>query len=604
MTEPRARPRVFQALLWLPQNRNLFVFWTGQVVSNFGDRVHWLVVGLLVIELTGSALQTGLYYALTVIPEVLLGFLAGVVADRANRRALMASMDFVRVGLVATIPLMAAAGFLRVEYLYGVVVALAVCNVFFDTASGAFIPQIVPKEDLPAANSALLLAVQSAMLLGPLAGGSLAATLGLANSLWITSGGYLVSATAMLLVRTTQPASTEADRRGVRDDLAEGLRYALSHPAVRAISFKSLGANLALGASITMAMFHFRHNVGLDTPAMGVAFSAAGAAAIAGAATGAALGRRLGIARAGTMASYLEVAGMVVLASVASFWGLAVGYVMIGFGVSVANVNYSAARQTVVSPEMQGRAWAFERTVSLASFPIGTLAAGVVAELTSPQLVFLAAAVVVFVAATYAWYGGLRDAFAGPAQRPQEDAVHVPAASPHSERARPWRWRAVLVAVFASGVAIGFALGATLSSRMPSPTVATTGSPPVAAARSPDSPTPVPGAWTPAPPSPGLVASTPEPSPTATTPAVQPAAIPAPATASALYAAQVGAYRDRANAEAVAARLHELGYSPAVRGAGGWYRVTVGEFDSPGPAQRLVLELRDRGFEAFVRRIR
>jgi MFS family permease len=423
MTETRRRPRVVEAVLWLPQNRNLFVFWTGQVVSNFGDRVHWLVVGLLVIELTGSAFQTGLYYALTVIPEVLLGFFAGVVADRANRRALMASMDFVRVALVATIPIMAATGTLRVEYLYGVVVALAICNVFFDTASGAFIPQIVPKADLPAANGALMLAVQSAMVMGPLAGGFLAGTVGMANALWFTSVGYLVSAVSVLAVRTTQPAPSETVRRRVRDDLIAGMRYSMAHAAVRAISLKSLGVNLGLGASITMALFHFRHNVGLDTAAMGAAFGAAGAAAVAGSAVGAALGQRLGIARAGTFAQYLTVLGMVVLALVASFWGLAAGYVLVAFGVTVANVNYNALRQTVVADEMQGRAWAFERTVSLSSFPVGTLLAGGVAQLTSPQFVFLAAATVVFIAATYAWYGGLRDALAVPAaDRPQHAA--------------------------------------------------------------------------------------------------------------------------------------------------------------------------------------
>jgi MFS family permease len=419
MTEARRQPQVVKAVLWLPQNRNLFVFWVGQVVSNFGDRVHWLVVGLLVIELTGSALHTGLYYALTVIPEVLLGFFAGVVADRVNRRSLMASLDFVRVGLVATIPIMYATGALSVQFLYGIVVALAVCNVFFDTASGAFVPQIVPKQDLPAANGALSVAVQGGMVIGPLAGGLLAATLGLANALWITSAGYLVSAVSLLLVRTTQPVPAEATRRSARDDLVAGMRYAMLHPAVRAISLKSVGVNLALGASITMALFHFRHNIGLDTAAIGAAFGAAGAAAVAGAAAGAALGRRLGIARAGTFASYLSVVGIVVLALVASFWGLAAGYVLVAFGVTVANVNYTALRQTVVTDEMQGRAWAFERTVSLSSFPIGTLLAGVAAQLTSPQTVFLTAAAIVFVTVTYAWYGGLRDAMATPAERPE-----------------------------------------------------------------------------------------------------------------------------------------------------------------------------------------
>lgn len=401
--------RVRLVFSWLPRNRNLWVFWSGQLVSNLGDRVHWLAVGLLVVELTHSALQTGVYYALVNVPEVVLGFVAGTVADRVNRRVLMASMDAVRAGLVALIPLLAAAGSLRIEMVYGVVVALAVCNVFFDTASGALIPEIVPREELASANSALGLNREFAFLVGPALGGLCVSAWGTAQALWITTAGYLLSALAVAMIRTPVRADQPTGRSRFWQDLAEGVRYGLRIPVIRAISAKSVLANLAWGASIAILIFHFRTNVGLGPQEIGLGFAAIGAASVTGAAVGGGVGRRLGLARAATSVAFLGVLGLWVLASVPSLLGLVIGGALAGFTIPVANINYTALRQSVVPPQMQGRAWAFERTVSLVSYPIGNVLGGGLAQQVPAPAVFVTCGVLLALSALVGWFGGLRE---------------------------------------------------------------------------------------------------------------------------------------------------------------------------------------------------
>lgn len=396
-------------VLWLPRNRNLFVFWSGQLLSNLGDRIHWLAVGLLVVELTGSALQTGVYYALVNVPEVVLGFVAGTVADRVNRRLLMASMDTARAALVALIPLLAATGHLRIEAVYGIVVALAVCNVFFDTASGALIPQIVAREELASANSALSLNRELAFLVGPAVGGVLVSTWGTAQALWTTAAGYAASALAVSAMRVSQePRAPVQEARGFIRDLVEGVRYGFGVAVVRAISAKSLLANWAWGASIAILIYHFRANVGLRPQEIGLGFTAVGIASVTGAAAGAGIGRHLGWARAATWVTFLGVVGLAVLAFVPTFWGLALGGALAGFTLPVANINYTALRQSVVPQEMQGRAWAFERTVSLASYPLGNLFGGVLAQVLSAPAVFVLCSLLLALSALVGWFGGLR----------------------------------------------------------------------------------------------------------------------------------------------------------------------------------------------------
>src|SRR5687767_3788448 len=77
--------------LRLVRNRNFSLLWVGQLVSLFGERIHTVALGFLVYEATnGSALEVGLTFAATAVPNVLLGPLAGTLVDRWNRRITMA----------------------------------------------------------------------------------------------------------------------------------------------------------------------------------------------------------------------------------------------------------------------------------------------------------------------------------------------------------------------------------------------------------------------------------------------------------------------------------------------------------------------------------
>ncbi len=73
--------------LRLVRNRNFSLLWVGQLVSLFGEKIHTIALGFLVYEATGgSALEVGLTFAATAVPNVLLGPLAGTLVDRWNRR--------------------------------------------------------------------------------------------------------------------------------------------------------------------------------------------------------------------------------------------------------------------------------------------------------------------------------------------------------------------------------------------------------------------------------------------------------------------------------------------------------------------------------------
>src|SRR5436309_2821275 len=99
----------FRGPLW--KDRAFVLFWGGRAVSLLGTAITGVVLPILVYRLTASALLTSLLATLEVLPYFLFGLFAGEIADRINRRWLMATSDILNALLLGSIPF---AGWLHV----------------------------------------------------------------------------------------------------------------------------------------------------------------------------------------------------------------------------------------------------------------------------------------------------------------------------------------------------------------------------------------------------------------------------------------------------------------------------------------------------------
>ncbi|MDR7438224.1 MAG: MFS transporter, partial [Armatimonadota bacterium] len=86
------------------RNRNYALLWWGQLVSEVGNRFHWVAVSLWVYSVTGSAGSVSLAVASMFVGSLLVGPWAGVLVDRWDRRKILVASDLVRGVLVALIP--------------------------------------------------------------------------------------------------------------------------------------------------------------------------------------------------------------------------------------------------------------------------------------------------------------------------------------------------------------------------------------------------------------------------------------------------------------------------------------------------------------------
>jgi hypothetical protein len=262
----------------LRTNRDVRWLWGGTVISLFGDWFNTLALYRLVLDLTGSETALGGVFLTKLLPLALASPIAGVLADRLDRRKLMIGADLVRAVLVL--------GFLFVReaedlwLLYVLAAAQIAVSAAFTPARNAVLPLITKKGELLTAN-ALLAATWSVMLaLGAAAGGPAVDAFGTDVVFWLDAGTYLVSAVFIAGIRL--PArEVEVDvggavRAGLRR-IAEGWRYVRTRPPVRRI----VGAKAAWGIGggglvFALALLGDQLFPSAGTTGIGVLFAARG----------------------------------------------------------------------------------------------------------------------------------------------------------------------------------------------------------------------------------------------------------------------------------------------------------------------------------------
>ena len=206
--------------LW--QDPDFAKFWVSRTVSNFG-----ILMGALqfvaVLVLGATPFQMGVLVALGVAPSIVIGFFAGVIADRIRRRPILIVSELGRFALLASIPAAFLIGQLRIEQLYVVAFFNGVLTTFFDVANRSYLPTLVNRSELVDANSKLTASESFAEVTAFSIGGWIAQ---LSNSVAVAAIGgltFLVSAFSLAVIRKEEPAAELSEQGGsVAREIWEG----------------------------------------------------------------------------------------------------------------------------------------------------------------------------------------------------------------------------------------------------------------------------------------------------------------------------------------------------------------------------------------------
>ena len=297
--------------------------WASLVLSSFGDWLGLLATAAMATHLAGGSYTSQNFavagvFILRLAPAVVLGPLAGAVADRLDRRWTMVIGDVLRFGLFASIVLVGT-----LQWLYVATVLVECVALFWGPANDATIPNLVPRRRLETANQLGLVASYgtapvAAACYSLLALGSdgIGAVWGgarydpVAVALWIDAASFLICALVVLRLRFPPQGETSVRSQGMLASIVSGWRFVVATPLVRGLVLGMLGAFAAGGFVVGLAQT-FVADLGAGQAGFGVMFGAV----FVGLATGMWLGPRLltGLSRRRLFGVALIAAGVCLL---------------------------------------------------------------------------------------------------------------------------------------------------------------------------------------------------------------------------------------------------------------------------------------------------
>lgn len=209
--------------------------WSAQVVSALGSRLHAVAFIWLVYQVTDSALTLGVVFAISSLPMAFMSLPAGTLVDRVNRKWVLIASDLVRAAVVPLIPILGRDGPL-ITVVIAVGVVMSAAGAFFSPARRSIIPNLVPKDEIDAANGlAQMTRVGTQSLYA--AGGFIVAIVGPYGAFYLDSVTFVLSAIILLWLpneacipdRNIESTSTREKAREVLADAKQGLVYVRDH---------------------------------------------------------------------------------------------------------------------------------------------------------------------------------------------------------------------------------------------------------------------------------------------------------------------------------------------------------------------------------------
>jgi MFS family permease len=286
-----------QPALW--RDRNFLALWSASTVSLFGSLITRTALPFAAIyALDAGPAEISALRSAELVAALIVGLVAGAWVDRLRRRPIMIWADIGRAVLLASIPIAFLASSLVFPHLLLVAFSAALLTTFFDVADNAYLPTIVPRERLVAANSALNATGSGAELMSFGLGGFLIEILTAPIAVAIDAVTFIVSALLLGTIRKPEPPPNPvADREPVLREIRDGMRIVAQSPVLRAMALSHGGTHILWGIFGTVYLLFATEELGLGPAAIGVIAGLGGLGSFIGAGLAPYLTRRIGIGR-------------------------------------------------------------------------------------------------------------------------------------------------------------------------------------------------------------------------------------------------------------------------------------------------------------------
>jgi len=396
--------------------RDFRLLFGARTISFFGTNLAPIAVAFAVLDLTGSATDTGFAFACWTLAQISTLLVGGVIADRLPRKLVMVASDSANFCVRATMGALLVSGNARLWELLVLQAVGGAATAFYSPASTGLVPETVPPRLLQQANALMSIARYIAFPLGAAAGGTIVATIGSGYALLVDGATYATSALLLSRLRLTGQARTAIAPNFLRE-LREGWQAFTEHTWVWLLTLW-----ISLYFLITYAPFFV---LGPYVARASLGGAAAWAVVVTGEAVGSLVGGLVGL-RFRPNRTWVAVGSLFAVSAVqcallavrAPVVAIAVAAAAAGFAFAFGTVVWDTTLQERIPRDRLSRVSAYNWLGAMAFLPAGYAIAGPVADLIgmSTSLWIGAAWIVVSTAAVLSVRDVRRFRVRGPAE--------------------------------------------------------------------------------------------------------------------------------------------------------------------------------------------
>ncbi len=386
--------RLFEPLA----RRDYALLTAGSTVSLLGDGFFFVALAWQVYELSNVPTALSVVGVAWTLPLVLFILLGGVFSDRYDRRRLLIGADLLRAAAIGLIGILSVLGVLELWHVIALIAFVGIGDAFFNPASTAIVPDLLPEEQLPQANALQgLIRPLMMRLIGPAVGGFVVAGLDAGPAFVVDGASFLVSAAAVWAI-AARPVPDARSAHGVRQTLVEvreGFGFVRANPWCWATLLAAMLSLLVFfGPMEVLLPYLVKNRLELGPEALGTIFAVSGVGSILSALV---IGQT-GLPRLRITAMYaswsIGVAVFVVYGLMTQLWmALVAGFVSAAL-FQLGQIIWTTLLQQLVPRELLGRVSSLDWLVSTGLVPVSFALTGPVAALVGAGPTMVLAGVV------------------------------------------------------------------------------------------------------------------------------------------------------------------------------------------------------------------
>jgi MFS family permease len=362
-----SRVRLFAPL----SHRDYRLLAGGMSVSLLGDGLFLVALAWQVYTMSDAPTALATVGIAMTIPTITCLLIGGAASDRFDRRLVMLTADTVRAVALAALAALAVTGALVYWELLAIAVVYGAATAFFNPASDALVPQLLPAGVLAQANSLdQLIRPLALRLAGPALGGLMVGAVGAGWTFALDAGSFAISVVA-LLAMSPAPVTAPPEARSGGGEIRAGLRYVRSHAWLWAtLVTAAIAYLLFMGPTEVLLPFIVKHRFPDGALDLGLIFAAGGLGSLACAVT---IGQ-FGLPRSGLTFMYLT--WTVATVAVAGYglanglWGLMLASVLFNTLETAGTIAWATAKQHHVPSQLLGRVSSLDWLISIGLLPL------------------------------------------------------------------------------------------------------------------------------------------------------------------------------------------------------------------------------------------